>query len=620
MAFDPGFLDELRARTPIAAVIGRRTKLSRSGRNWKACCPFHGEKTPSFYVYDDHFHCFGCGVHGDVISFVMQSEGRSFPEAVEQLANEAGLDMPRQDPRQEARSREARSLGDVLEAVQNVYRQALYAPAGRQALAYLRRRGLTDATIERFGLGWAGEGRGALLEALRGQDITADQLMQAGLMRVDEHGAPRGELFFSRVMFPIRDRRGKLISFGGRTLGDAQPKYVNGPETALFSKRRALYNLDQARNALRDPGQTLIVAEGYMDVISLAQAGFEAAVAPLGTAMGVEQLELLWREASHPVLCLDGDAAGARAALRVAELALPLLSPERSLKFCRLDPKDDPDSLIRRDGPQAMRQVIEGARSLADELFQLMLSGVQHDVPEQRAALKKRLEASAALIADKDLASEYRRALMDRFFASAQRGGGRAGTGRGMPARRTSGQGGAAGGARQNRARTIEVGSGALERLRLLTTLVLRHPAILPQIEDPYGRLDLPHPLDELRDAVLDWFGAQADTHPEALTSAACLVALDNEGLGDEARGLLERGVLPPAQAEKNGLFSLEPIQQWWHFFGLVNFPAFVREVEQDMQAALANPSLEGLPDALLVRLRTLDRLRRGEEGDEDEG
>ncbi|CDG38513.1 MULTISPECIES: DNA primase [Asaia] len=601
MAFDPGFLDELRARTPIAAVIGRRTKLSRSGRNWKACCPFHGEKTPSFYVYDDHFHCFGCGVHGDVISFVMQSEGRSFPEAVEQLANEAGLDMPRQDPWQEARSREARSLGDVLEAVQNVYRQALYAPEGRQALSYLRRRGLTEATIERFGLGWAGEGRGALLQALRGQDITAEQLLQAGLMRVDEHGAPRGELFFSRVMFPIRDRRGRLISFGGRTLGDAQPKYVNGPETTLFSKRRALYNLDQARNALRDPAQKLVVAEGYMDVIALAQAGFEAAVAPLGTAMGVEQLELLWREASHPILCLDGDAAGARAALRVAELALPLLTPERSLQFCRLDPKDDPDSLIRRDGPQAMRQVLDGATSLADELFQLMQAGVKQDVPEQRAALKKRLEASAALVADRDLAAEYRRALMERFFASSRRGKGRSG-----PSRPDSGK---------SRVRNIAVGDGAGERLRVLTVLVLRHPSILPQIEDPYGRLDLPHPLDEIRDTILDWFAEIGSS--DLLTEQNALAALDHEGLGDEARQLIARGVVPSAQAETGGLFNQAPLQQWWHFFGLVNFPAFMREVEQDMQAALANPALEGLPEALMVRLRTLERLRRGEEGDD---
>ncbi|WP_264817917.1 DNA primase, partial [Acidomonas methanolica] len=311
MAFDPAFLDELRTRLPLSSVIGRKTKLVRSGRNWKACCPFHGEKTPSFYVYDDHFHCFGCGAHGDVISFVMQSEGRSFPEAVEQLAGEAGLDVPRQDPRAEARAREAKSLGDVLEAVQAVWRRKLREPDGKAGLDYLRRRGLTEETIETFGLGWSGDGRGGLADEMQRQEITPQMLAQAGLMRLDESGAPRGELFFNRVTFPIRDRRGRLVSFGARTLGDGQPKYLNGPETALFSKRRTLFNLDRARQALRDDGQTLLVVEGYMDVIALHQAGFRAAVAPLGTALGVEQLELLWQAAPAPVICLDGDAAGA---------------------------------------------------------------------------------------------------------------------------------------------------------------------------------------------------------------------------------------------------------------------------------------------------------------------
>lgn len=608
MAFDPAFLDELRARLPIASVVGRRTKLARSGRNWKACCPFHGEKTPSFYVYDDHFHCFGCGVHGDVISFVMQSEGRSFPEAVEQLAGEAGLEMPRQDPRSEARSREAQSIGDVLEAAQKHYHQALFRPEGRQALDYLRGRSLNDETIVRFGLGWAGEGRGALHSALRSSGITAGQLVQAGLMRGDESGAPRGDLFFSRVMFPIRDRRGKIISFGGRTLGDAQPKYVNGPETPLFSKRRALYNLDGARAALRDPSCDLIVVEGYMDVIALAQAGFEGAVAPLGTAMGTEQLELLWREASHPVLCLDGDAAGARAALRVAELALPLLQPERSLRFCRLDPGDDPDSLIRRDGPQAMRRILDSATPLVEELYAQMSVGVGTDSPEQRAALRKRLEAAAGLIADRDLASEYRRALLDRYFAASRRQSPRRGFS-GSPSRP------ARPAVRRSRSEGGEE-SGALERLRLLTALVLSHPVLLGEVEDHYGRMALPQPLDDLRDAVLDWFATLTPgCDPDA---AALLAALDREGMGDTARLLVAGRAGLRQSGEQGGLFAMEPIQQWWHFYGLVNLPDFVREVERDMHAALADPALEGLPEALLGRLRALERLRRGESQDDE--
>ncbi len=322
MAFDPAFLDELRARTPIAAVIGRKTKLVRSGRQYRACCPFHGEKTPSFYVYDDHFHCFGCGAHGDAISFVMQAEGRSFLEAIEGLASEAGLEVPRQAPADRGRAERAKTLTDVLDAAQRGYVRRLQAPEGRAALAYLRGRGLADATIADHGLGWSGEGRGALLAELREQGFAPELVAEAGLLRLDEDGRPKGELFFNRVTFPIRDRRGGLVSFGGRTLGDGQPKYLNGPETPLFAKRRTLFGLERAASSMRTVrpagearagSRELVVVEGYMDVIALHQAGFAGAVAPLGTALTPEQLEALWRVAPAPVLCFDGDAAGLRA-------------------------------------------------------------------------------------------------------------------------------------------------------------------------------------------------------------------------------------------------------------------------------------------------------------------
>ena len=248
MALPAHFLDELRARTPIAAVIGRRVKLARSGRNWKGCCPFHGEKTPSFYVYDDHFHCFGCGVHGDVISFVMQSQGADFIGAVEQLAAEAGLDVPKPTREDAEREQKRDDLHDVMRAVEGEYRRRLALPEGARARAYLADRGLTAETVEKFGLGWSGEGRGALAASLARDGIRPELLAECGLLREGEVGA---ELFFNRVMFPIRDRRGRTISFGGRTMGDAQPKYVNGPETPLFSKRRSLYALDLAREAAR---------------------------------------------------------------------------------------------------------------------------------------------------------------------------------------------------------------------------------------------------------------------------------------------------------------------------------------------------------------------------------
>ena len=290
MKLPDSFLEELRARTPIAALISRRVKLTRSGRQSKGCCPFHTEKTPSFYVYEDGYHCFGCGAHGDAVSFVMQTQGASFMEAVQSLASEAGLEVPRASPAAEAAERRRLDLHGVLDEALAHYRRRLAAKEGGAALAYLRGRGLTDATIEKFGLGWAGEGRGALASDLAGRDITEAQLLEAGLLRTGEDGAVRGELFFNRVMFPIRDRRGRMISFGGRILGDGQPKYVNGPETPVFSKRRTLYALDLAREAARQ-GAPVVVVEGYMDVIALHQAGFGAAVAPLGTALTTEQLE-----------------------------------------------------------------------------------------------------------------------------------------------------------------------------------------------------------------------------------------------------------------------------------------------------------------------------------------
>ena len=293
----------------------------------------------------------------------MRAEGASFPEAVERLAAEAGLEVPK--PSREARAREqrARDLHGVLAAAEAAFRARLHRPEGRAALDYLRRRGLSDETIARFGLGWSGEGRGALAAELKAEGIEPAQLVEAGLMKAREDG--RGicpNYFFNRVIFPIRDRRGRTISFGGRILGDGQPKYVNGPETALFQKRRSLYGLDLAREAAFR-GAPVVAVEGYMDVIALHQAGFDGAVAPLGTALTAEQMGALWQLSPEPVLCFDGDAAGARAAARAAELALPLLAPERTLRLATLPAGEDPDTLLAKGGAVAVRAVLDGGEA-----------------------------------------------------------------------------------------------------------------------------------------------------------------------------------------------------------------------------------------------------------------
>ena len=617
MGFDPAFLDELRARTPIASVVGRRAKLSRSGRNFKGCCPFHGEKTPSFYVYDDHFHCFGCGAHGDVISFVMQSGGQSFPEAVASLAGEAGLELPKEDRGTQEQATRVRGLTEVLEVAQRDFVRRLGTSEGREGRDYLRGRGLSEATIASFALGWSGDGRGRLAAEL---GVEAELLAEAGLMRLDEAGRPKGALFFNRVTFPIRDRGGRLISFGGRTLGDGQPKYLNGPETRLFSKRQTLFALDLARAALRGGGAgtatELIVVEGYMDVIALHQAGFAGAVAPLGTALTAEQLAALWQLSPAPVLCFDGDAAGRRATLRAAEMALPLLAPDRSLRFCRLPDGQDPDSLLRAQGPAAARAVIDAARPLGDVLFELLSEGVKDPGPEQRAALRARLEAAAAQIADRGLAREYRETLTRRFFdAYRPKWGGRKGQGAG-PAQR------------QERS-PPQPGAERHERLRILTAILLAHPELLHDVEEAYCGLELPDELQSLRTAMVTWAGGHhGETGAEMpQTEESALDLLDSQGLMDhlttsglsaQAQAVLRGGKLPLLEQVAAADMPAELERRWWHFFGLLNFDRLV----QERQASLRD-WIERNDAPSERRLRALSEacaaLRAGEQAD-DEG
>ncbi len=398
-------------------MIGRSVRLTRSGRDQKGCCPFHGEKTPSFYVYDDHFHCFGCGEHGDVITFVMKATGAGFVDAVETLAAEAGLEIPKASPQAAEAEKKRAVIAGTLEAAATVYQKWLFAPDGIAALAYLRGRGLTDATIQKFQLGWSGEGRGALAKALSKQGFKTEHLIEAGLMKAGDYGP--ADYFFSRVMFPIWDRRGKIISFGGRTLGDSQPKYVNGPETPAFSKRRSLYGLNFARDAVRNR-KPLIIVEGYMDALALAQAGFNGAVAPLGTALTEDHLADIWRLTPEPIICFDADAAGRRAALRTVDLALTALAPDRGLKFLRLPEKEDPDSIIRREGPAAFAARLAQAQPLSELLYDMLAEGVMRDTPEARAGFQKRLVAAASRIPDKTL-SGRRRSLRPGTVARCMR-------------------------------------------------------------------------------------------------------------------------------------------------------------------------------------------------------
>ena len=611
MALPGNFLDELRLRTPIATVIGRKVRLARSGRNLKGNCPFHGEKTPSFYVYDDHFHCFGCGAHGDAIGFVMQSQGLGFMEAVEALASEAGLDVPKPSPEAAEAERRRLDLSDVLSRAADFFRSRLHLPEGRHALDYLRGRGLTDDTISRFTLGWSGDGRGALATDLARDGITADQLFEAGLLRETETGERR-DLFYNRVMFPIRDRRGKVISFGGRTLGDGQPKYVNGPETSLFSKRRNLYALDLAREATRN-GAVVTVVEGYTDVIALHQAGFSGAVAPLGTALTEEQLTEIWRISPAPVLCFDGDAAGGRAAARAAELALPMLTPTHTLRIATLPAGEDPDSLVRRQGSASFQAVLDAARPLSEVLFELLHPGPGSETPEQRAAFRSRLEDAAKRIPDRSLASEYRAALLDRFFASRRRPGPGAGQ-FGRPPSRPGRNGFAASAPPQARLAGPRIPPSDTranaERARILLAVLFRHPNLLRDVDHALEDLELPESLSRMRHALLTW----AETS-DTLDSAALMSHLIGIGLTDECQQLLSANPVPlPACAAPDAM-PAEAEAGWWHIFGLMNRARLEEEV-----VAANRDFIERQDAAAQRRLIALciarDMLRRGEQGE----
>ncbi|MCC7426089.1 MAG: DNA primase [Alphaproteobacteria bacterium] len=624
MSLPPSFLDELRARLPLAALVGRHVRLTRRGKELTGLCPFHNEKSPSFTVNEakGFFHCFGCGAHGDAIGFVMRRENLPFMEAVEKLAAEAGLAMPRRDPGAAAAEERRTGLTGVMDQVAADYERRLRLPEGKPALDYLHRRGLSEETIRRFRLGWSGEGRGALLSSLGRAGVTVEQLVAGGLMKPANSGEGFSDLFFSRVMFPIRDRRGRVIGFGGRILGDGQPKYVNSPETELFHKRRSLYGLDLAAEPARKAGR-IIVVEGYMDVIALHQAGFPQAVAPLGTALTEEQMAELWRYAPEPLLCFDGDAAGARAAARAAELALPLIEPGRSLRFVTLPAREDPDTLIRRAGPAAFTALLERARGLAETLFGLIAEGGGGAAtPEQRAALRQRLDQAAGTIKDPALRDEYRyqfRTWWEERFRPARRfgpgerfqGGGPRGQGRasgagaryGSSAFHRPGYGGPGNGLRGRIAVTTPTPArAAAERERCLVAILLNHPALIAQVEETLAGLDFADPaLDSLRRALLDIAHSStgSGTGLDAAHLARHLLAM---GLRETAEAVLSPVPTPLPACAMPSAMPADAWAGWWHFSALGRRERLNEEIAE-AEAALAR-EFSAANEQRLVALR----------------
>ncbi|PKR55078.1 DNA primase [Thalassospira marina] len=515
MSFPQSFLDDLRARVGLADIVGSSVKLIKRGREYSGLCPFHNEKSPSFTVNEQKgfYHCFGCGAHGDVISFVMNTRGLTFVEAVEVLANQVGMDVPKPSREAQEREKKAKTLYEVMEAACAFFERNLRMPEGREGLDYFHRRGLDDKTISDFRLGYAPDNRAALKAALKREEIDERAMIEAGLLiEPEDRNRQTYDRFRGRVMFPILDRRGRVVAFGGRVMGDAKPKYLNSPDTPLFHKGQLLYGLPQAREASQH-GAEIIVTEGYMDVIALHRAGYRGAVAPLGTAVTEEQIGELWKMTNEPILCLDGDAAGKRAAVRAAERALPILRPGKSLLFSILPEGEDPDSLMGAgDGMTRFRKILDQAVPLAELVWRLDTAGKPIDTPERRAALEAAIGTRIAAIGDEAVRHQYQTMFRDRTFKMF-----RGTRDSAPPPRRAGNKKSASYGKRGNKNYVWEpagkavpgmarpaTGNRRLVQDRILVATLINHPALLDHIGERLGvYVCVDSDLDILRRAVL---------------------------------------------------------------------------------------------------------------------
>lgn len=535
MSLPDGFLDELRTRLSLAQVVGRKVawdlrKSNQAKGDMWAPCPFHQEKTASFHVDDGKgfYYCFGCHAKGDAIKFVRETENVGFMEAVEILAREAGMPMPERDPQAQKRADERSVLADVMEQAVRHYRLQLQTAQAADARAYLATRGLNGPALERWEIGFAPDVRHGVLDALTARGIEEAKVIEAGLAALPDRGARAYDRFRGRIIFPIRDARGRAIALGGRAMDpNARAKYLNSPQTALFDKGRSLFNHAPAREAA-GKGERLIVAEGYMDVIALSEAGFRAAVAPLGTAITEYQLHLLWRISPEPVVALDGDASGVKAAMRLMDLALPMIEPGRSLRFAMMPPGQDPDDVIRNQGATAMRAIIEGAEPMVALLWRQQTEGKVFDSPERRAALDRALDEAVRKIPDTGLRAHYNdelKRLRWDLFNPRQTASTRP---RRQAYRPMS---------REERARQAEAGrfgqaiapaaaTSALARddvseatrEALILVALICHPSLIPQFEGELERLDLSGPEhNEIRALILE-------SEPESLNLRAEVV------------------------------------------------------------------------------------------------
>jgi DNA primase len=599
MRFPPQFLDELRARLPVSDVVGRRVKLKKSGREWKGLSPFNKERTPSFFVNDQKgfYHDFSSGKHGDIFGFVMETEGVTFPEAVERLAGLAGLAVPKMTEEAEAQAHHRRTLHDVIELAAKFFETTLASRAGARARGYLADRGLDPATQLKFRIGYALPERFALKEHLGAQGVSPEDMIEAGLLVAGDDIPVAYDRFRDRVIFPIADLAGRNIAFGGRALDkDAPAKYLNSPETPLFHKGATLYNGAAARAAAHH-GAPVVAVEGYVDVIAMVTAGFPATVAPLGTALTEDQLSLLWKMADEPILCFDGDGAGQRAAFRAVDLALPRLKPGKSLTFASLPDGQDPDDLARSGGKGAIADVLAGARPLAEMLWMRETATGRFDTPERRAGLEARINAVSLAIGDEAVRKYYRQDLESRLrtlFAPTARGARPGASGRFANPGASSfrdrgrdrfagkrGRGGFADGeftslaplSPRLAASSIVRGSRSAlpAREALILLALVNHPWLLDAHAEEVAELEFQNPdADLLRRAVLDAGAVHAGSAPhESLNGNANGNHQDLRAViaGREHGALLariERALTHTADWPARAGAAEDDVRQWW--------------------------------------------------------
>jgi len=605
MRYPASFLEELRARLPVSEVVGRRVALKKAGREWKGLSPFSKEKTPSFFVNDQKqaWFDFSSGKNGSIFDFVMLTEGLSFPEAVERLAAQAGLPLPRETPEAAAQEHKRKTLHEVMELAAKFYETTLAERTGARARGYLADRGLDPAAQVRFRLGYAPAERFALKEHLGARGVPVEDMVEAGLLVAGDDIPVPYDRFRDRVMFPITDLRGRVVAFGGRALEkDVPAKYLNSPETPLFHKGGLLYNGAAARQAVHD-GAPLIVVEGYVDVIAMVMAGFPATVAPLGTALTQDQLGLLWKMAAEPVLCFDGDPAGQRAAFRAVDLALPLLAPGKSLLFATLPEGQDPDDLVRSGGREAMAEVLAGARPLADILWRREVEGARLDTPERRAGLELRLNQATAAIADEAVRKYYRQDLAARLAdlfapaavpgaATARRGFQRAGR---LPGRDRRGPAPAFVTSSQALSRSPIVRgyrSAVPPREALILVAVVNHPWLLDHHAEDLADLEFVHPdADRLRRAILD-----AAAHHDADETESLRAALERRNLA-AMLARVETALTHLADWPARPGAAAEDVRQWWaHVVTLHRKSRTLNRELKDAERALGDePSEENL-------------------------